>query len=102
MVKISVLYGHPQDPAAFEDYYANAHAQLVGKIPGLAGVDTSKVLGTPDGQQAQWYRTADLHFDSLEKLQAAFASEEGQAVVADLGNFATGGVETFICEVHGS
>jgi uncharacterized protein (TIGR02118 family) len=29
MVKLTVLYGHPDDPDAFEEYYANTHMPLV-------------------------------------------------------------------------
>ncbi len=28
MVKLSMLYGHPDDPAAFEEYYANTHVTV--------------------------------------------------------------------------
>jgi uncharacterized protein (TIGR02118 family) len=33
-----------------------------------------------------------LYFDSPEAFESIFASPEGRAVVADLQNFATGGV----------
>ena len=33
MVKLTVLYGHPEDPEAFEEYYANTHLPLAAKIP---------------------------------------------------------------------
>jgi uncharacterized protein (TIGR02118 family) len=29
MVKLTVLYGPPDDPAAFEDHYAGTHVPLV-------------------------------------------------------------------------
>jgi uncharacterized protein (TIGR02118 family) len=35
MVKITVLYGHPEDPAAFEEHYTNTHIPLVKKVPNL-------------------------------------------------------------------
>jgi uncharacterized protein (TIGR02118 family) len=37
-----------------------------------------------------------LGFDSMEAIQAALTSPEGQAVVADLPNFATGGAEVLL------
>ena len=37
MVKVTVLYGPPSDPAAFEDYYANTHVPLAAKMPEHAG-----------------------------------------------------------------
>ena len=33
MVKLTVLYGHPDNPADFEEYYANTHMPLVDKMP---------------------------------------------------------------------
>jgi uncharacterized protein (TIGR02118 family) len=33
MVKTVVLYGHPTDPAAFEEYYANTHVPIAAKMP---------------------------------------------------------------------
>jgi uncharacterized protein (TIGR02118 family) len=35
MVKATALFGHPEDPDAFEEYYANTHVPLVHKIPNL-------------------------------------------------------------------
>ncbi len=32
MIKITVLYGHPTDPSAFERYYGTTHMPIVGKI----------------------------------------------------------------------
>jgi uncharacterized protein (TIGR02118 family) len=34
-VKVTVLYGHPDDPEAFEEYYANTHMPLVDEMPNL-------------------------------------------------------------------
>ena len=34
MIKLTAVYGHPTDPAAFEKYYAATHMPLVAKIQG--------------------------------------------------------------------
>ena len=34
MVKLTVLYNHPKDPAAFEKYYAQTHMHLARKCKG--------------------------------------------------------------------
>jgi uncharacterized protein (TIGR02118 family) len=100
MFKLTVLYGHPTGPNAFERYYAETHLPLAEKIPGLQRFEIARVVGTPDGSPAPYYRLADLYFESQEKLQAGMASPEGQAAVADLANFATGGVTVLISEVR--
>ncbi|HEY2437363.1 MAG TPA: EthD family reductase [Solirubrobacteraceae bacterium] len=99
MVKIVVLYGQPSDPSAFEAHYANTHAPLVAKMPNLRRFEAGRVGGTADGSEPPYYRLAELWFDSHEDLQASRSSPEGQATVADIGNFATGGATVLIAEV---
>jgi uncharacterized protein (TIGR02118 family) len=99
MVKIVVLYGPPADPAAFEDYYANTHLPLAAKMQGVQKFEASRVLGTPDGGEPPYYRLAELWFDSQEDLQATMSSPEGQATVADIPNFATGGATVLVGQV---
>ncbi len=99
MVKVIVIYGHPTDPEAFEKYYSETHLPIAAQIPGIAKVELTKVLGTPDGAQATDYRMAEVYFNSMEELQAGMGSAEGQATVSDLSNFATGGVNVMIGEV---
>ena len=99
MVKLTVLYGHPTDPGAFETYYANTHVPLALKIPELMRIEAAKVLGMPEGSRAPYYRIADLWFASKEQLQASMGSAEGQAAVADLAHFATGGTTILMSEI---
>ena len=100
MVKMSVIYGHPTDPAAFERYYAETHMPLAGKMKGVRRFELSKVTGTPDGSKPIHYRTADLYFDDAAHMQQVMGSPEGRATAADLKNFATGGVSFLISEVQ--
>jgi hypothetical protein len=51
----------------------------------------SKVVGTPDGSAAPFYRAAELHFPSMEALQAAAASPSAQKVVGHALSISTGG-----------
>jgi uncharacterized protein (TIGR02118 family) len=98
-VKLTVLYGQPTDPAAFEGYYAETHMPLVRKIPGLGRYEQAKVIGTPDGGQPAFYRMFEFWFDNQDHMQRVLGSPEAQAAVADLANFATGGATTLICQV---
>jgi uncharacterized protein (TIGR02118 family) len=99
MVKLVVAYGPPEDPAAFDEYYANTHTPLAQKIPDMRRFEAGKVLGTPDGSPAPYYFLAELWFDNAEALQAAMGSAEGQAAGADVPNFATGGATLMVAEV---
>jgi uncharacterized protein (TIGR02118 family) len=98
LFKTTALYGHPTDPAAFERYYAEVHMPLVPKLPHFRRAEAAKVVATPDGSKPAYYRIFEFWFDSLDDLQAAFASPEGQALVADTANFATGGLTILISE----
>lgn len=99
MVKLVVMYGHPEDPAAFEKYYAETHLPIAGQIAGVDKVEVAKFIGTPDGSQASQYRMATLYFSSMEQLQASMGSPEGVAAVSDIPNFATGGVDVSVAQV---
>ncbi|MHB8657808.1 MAG: EthD family reductase [Solirubrobacteraceae bacterium] len=99
MVKLVVLYGAPEDPAAFDEHYTGTHVPLAEKIPNVRRFEAGKVLGTPDGGPAPFYFQAELCFDSAQELAAAMGTPEGQATATDLGNFATGGVTLMISEV---
>ncbi len=94
-----MLYGHPTDPAAFDEHYASVHAPLAEKMPGLKLFEVSRVVGTPEGGELPYYRIAELSFENQEALQAAFGSPEGQETVADLPNFASGGATVLFAEV---
>lgn len=97
-VKVVVLYGQPTDPAAFERYYRETHMPIAERIPNLRRVELGKVLGTPAGGPAPYYRQAELWFDDLDQLREGMGSEQGRAAANDLANFATGGVTSFIAE----
>ena len=98
MAKLTVLYRHPTDPAAFEEYYAAIYLPLIEKIPNLRQFEAGKVIATPDESEPPYYRIAELWFESVEQLQSSLGSSEGQAAAEDIQNFATGGATLFISE----
>ena len=98
MMKLMVAYGTPEDPAAFDAHYAETHAPIASKIPGLRRFEWGKVVGTPDGSPAPYYYLAELCFDDLAALQAGMGSAEGQAAADDVPTFASGGATLFIAE----
>lgn len=100
MVKLLVLYGHPQDSAAFDKYYQEVHIPLARRMKGLKKWTIGKVLGTPDGQPSPYYYVAELYMESREEFETLLASREGQAAVADVPNYATGGVTFLYSEVE--
>ena len=99
MVKAVVLYGPPEDPEAFERYYAETHTALAMAIPGLRRFEAAEGIATPDGSAVPYQRIAELTFDDIDALRAGLGSQEGQAAVDDIANFATGGVTIFFAEI---
>lgn len=97
--RLVILYGHPDDPAAFEHYYANTHIPYATEhMPGVLDVQNSRVVGTADGSRSPYYRTSHLTYDDVPSLREGIGSEDGQATIADLANFATGGATLLIVE----
>jgi uncharacterized protein (TIGR02118 family) len=91
---LTVCYGHPADPAAFEAHYTSTHVTLVEKHPGLDSF-THRHCASLDGSQPPYYLIAELGFASQQAFEAARATPEGHAAGADVPNFATGGVTLF-------
>jgi uncharacterized protein (TIGR02118 family) len=91
---VIALYKTPADKAAFDAYYANRHAPLAKKLPGLQTYTVSRPLTDKD----PYYMVAVLTFPSIDALNAALKSPQGQAVVGDLKNFAQAGVEVLAIE----
>jgi uncharacterized protein (TIGR02118 family) len=93
-----VLYKTPADGQAFDRYYAETHAPLAKKIPGLRSYRISKgAVATPAGA-SNVHLVATLTFDSLAALQSGLGSAEGAAAAGDLPNFASGGADLYIFE----
>ena len=95
-VVLTVLYDAPRDPAAFEAYYAATHLPLVARIAGVERTVLTRGLPNPDGSPPAYYRLAQLFFASAAAMEAALASPAGEAAVADLPNFADGGVTVVV------
>ena len=67
--------------------------------PGLQRFEAARGFATPDGSAVPYQRIAELTFEDMSALQAGFGSEQGQAAVNDIPNFATGGVTIFFAEI---
>ena len=100
MTRLLVLYGPPKDPSAFDKYYRETHIRIAKLMKGLKKWTIGKVQGTPDGSPPPFYYVADLYMESREEFEQLLASPEGQAAVADVPNYATGGATFLYTEVE--
>jgi len=101
MMKVTVLYGNPENPDEFEKYYENTHLPLAAEIKGVARAELTKFTAGPDGGKPAFYRMAELYFTTQTEMEESLGSPEGQAAVADFQNFATGGITVLIGSVEG-
>ena len=96
MTTLVALYKKPADASKFDTYYYGTHVPIAKKVPGLRGYEVSDGPVDGVGGPSAYHLVALLEFDSKEALGRALASPEGQATAADLGNFATGGVDLLV------
>ena len=99
MVKLTVLYGLPGDPEAFEDYYANNHLPLAARIPNVQRFESGRVAAA-EGGAPPYHRIAELWFESASVMQESLSSPEGKAATDDIPNFANGGATVFVSEIE--
>ena len=99
MIKLTILYGHPKDEQAFEHYYSQTHLPIAARMRGVSRLELTQFRPGAGGRKPDYYRMAEIYFQNETQLEAELASEQGQAAVADLPNFATGGVTMLIGSV---
>jgi uncharacterized protein (TIGR02118 family) len=75
------LYETPADPEAFGRHYREVHIPLARQLPELRRYTVGGQAAAIRG--AACYLIAELEWDTMEDLRAAFASPEGRATAAD-------------------
>jgi uncharacterized protein (TIGR02118 family) len=98
MHRVTVCYGQPTDPAAFDSHYATVHAPLVRQVPGLTGFSGGRVRSL-DRSDPAYYFVAFLDFETEEDYRTGLGSPEMGKAGADVATFATGGVTMFTQQV---
>ena len=91
MHRLTVLYGHPTDPSEFVRYYHEVHIPLAKQMQGFTGWTIGKCEAVTPGEKPPFYMIVSLYADSRVVIDAILASPAGQAAIADVPKFATGG-----------
>jgi len=99
MVKLTLLFGHPDDPDAFDRHFSETHLPLFAKVKERPRFELARTVGAPDGGPAAYYQIAEMWFDSLEAMHELLETPEMKVAVGDLANFASGGVTIFASEL---
>lgn len=90
MIKYVALYRTPDDPASFDADYFGTHVPVVNATPGLVRTELAKVTRMMVGEPA-YYVLAELYFDSVDTMKAAFKTDPWRESGANLQ--AWGGME---------
>ncbi len=89
MVKVIVLLTRREGMSReeFARYWREQHLPLVAKLPGMRRLIANYVIPDPNGPPPPYDGVAEDWFDDLQAHDAALASPQGQAVLADAPNF---------------
>ena len=95
-VKLVVIYPRPSDLDVFEKVYQEEHVPLaVAKLSAKTKIVATKILGSPQGTPP-FYRIAEVHFPSMQALEACAASDGGKEVLAHAVKISSGGPPVFL------
>jgi uncharacterized protein (TIGR02118 family) len=76
------LYEKPADPDTFDRHYREVHIPLGRRLPGLRRYTVARDVTAVRGGEPS-YLVAELEWETMDDLRAAFDSPEGRATAAD-------------------
>jgi uncharacterized protein (TIGR02118 family) len=95
-VKLIVQYPRPKDIEKFEKVYQDEHVPMaVARLAGKTKIVATKVVASPQGAPP-FYRIAEIHFPSMQALEACAASEGGKQTIANAVSISSGGPPIFL------
>jgi uncharacterized protein (TIGR02118 family) len=90
-IKLVVMCPRPRDIEVFEKIYNEEHVPTaIAKLAGKTKMVGTRILGSPQGTPA-FDRLAEVHFFSIEALEACAASEGGKLDIAHVVSISSGG-----------
>lgn len=90
-VKLTVVYGTPDDADAFDKHYFDVHMPIVERWPNLQRAEVARVSGGPMGSPAAYHLIAELYFTDEAALNEALGSPAGGEAAKDFGAIAPKG-----------
>ena len=90
-VKMTVVYGKPEDAAAFDKHYRDVHVPLCHKLDGLQRLEMATVSGGPMGTPSPYHLITELYFADEAALTAAMSSPAGADTGKDFMEIAPAG-----------
>lgn len=96
MYSVTIIYGKPTNPVAFDRYYRDVHIPIASKMKGLTGW----TLSWMDQSDPPAHLVVTLSASSKTVMFEVLSSAEGVAAANDVENFATGGVQFLFGETE--
>jgi uncharacterized protein (TIGR02118 family) len=90
-VKLTVVYGTPEDADTFDKHYAETHVPIVKRWDGVQRMELANVLGGPVGSPSPYHLIAEFWFADEDALNAALGSEAGREAGKDFMQIAPPG-----------
>ena len=72
----------------FHRFLREVHGPMALKLPGLRRYLQNHVMTDEKRAHPGWSAIVELYFDDREAMEAAWATPEGEAATADVGEFA--------------
>ena len=90
-VKLIVAYPRPLDVDAFEKAYQEDHVPMaIANLEGKTKIVATKILQSPQGEP-QFHRIVEVHFASMQALEACAGSPGGKETLAHAVRISSGG-----------
>jgi uncharacterized protein (TIGR02118 family) len=100
MYKVTVLYEHPSDPVSFEEYFKEHHLPLAKCLAAMSSIEITKFDSSAEGGKPAYYRMTEMIFTSRAVMEETMGSPEGQAIINDLHNLTSAGVQILLGNVE--
>ena len=94
-VKLTIVYGKPDQADTFDKHYHEVHMPIVGRWPGVQRTEIARVTGGPGGSSSPYHLITELYFADAGALDAALGSDAGReagkdfVAIAPTGSFMT-------------
>jgi uncharacterized protein (TIGR02118 family) len=100
MYQVSAFYQHPQDPAAFDDYYLNEYCRIAARLPGLIHMTLSWPQPGDDGAPPPFYLVTLMYWADKDAALAALGGPVGAEAADSASRF--GGLGPIVINAEGS
>jgi uncharacterized protein (TIGR02118 family) len=100
-IRLVIIYTQPENPEEWDKHYLGNHMPMGRALPGLDSIQAARVLAAADGGEVPHYRITTADFPTMEAMQAALASPEGESTATDFAAIAPPGSRIFITEIDG-